>query len=450
VVRDGQLPARSGVGERGGGGGHRGRRAGGRPGGGWGGGEWGKRADAARPNHTRARRARPSATMEASSDLDGAPPEGAPGAAPAPTPQWAPPPTDDASSSSTEPLHGDEAEVFVGGLPPDVDDTALARALAAAGRVVALRVNRRKRTGECKGFAFATFADGAAAARACATVKEVRGGREGGGRVSLARGAPWGRLPSAACAPTRPRAGNGGRARACAPAHGRAARRAWRAQSPPAPPRARGVRPVNSSRAPAGRAPGAAGGGPARARRSRWEGRPQPSNPRPTTLRYTHTRRPHPRPPPVWWACAGRAPLPRPLARPRAGARRRGRRPRRRGRRPCRRVADTRPGRAAADGGRGGGRRVHRAPRAAAARARRPACGGRRRAQGRLLAAWRAGAVPPGRGRPRSRGRARPRHLSRGVPADGAPRRVRLPRPRRAQQDAARHPARVRHAAGAR
>lgn len=65
-------------------------------------------------------------------------------------------------------------EVFVGGLPPDATDEGVEAAFAAVGHVLSVRLNRRKKTGECKGFGFIRFADQATAERACQEVREVR------------------------------------------------------------------------------------------------------------------------------------------------------------------------------------------------------------------------------------------------------------------------------------
>ena len=65
-------------------------------------------------------------------------------------------------------------EVFVGGLPPDASDYGVEAAFKAVGEVLSVRLNRRKKTGECKGFGFIRFADQATAERACLVVKEVR------------------------------------------------------------------------------------------------------------------------------------------------------------------------------------------------------------------------------------------------------------------------------------
>lgn len=64
-------------------------------------------------------------------------------------------------------------EVFVGGLPPDTREEQVQQAFSAVGQVISLRLNRRKRTGECKGFGFVRYNDQATAERACAEVQEV-------------------------------------------------------------------------------------------------------------------------------------------------------------------------------------------------------------------------------------------------------------------------------------
>lgn len=65
-------------------------------------------------------------------------------------------------------------EVFVGGLPPDATDEGVESAFAAVGPVLSVRLNRRKKTGECKGFGFIRYADQATAENACQGVKEVK------------------------------------------------------------------------------------------------------------------------------------------------------------------------------------------------------------------------------------------------------------------------------------
>lgn len=67
----------------------------------------------------------------------------------------------------------DFVEVFVGGLPPDATDEGVEQAFAAVGEVLSVRLNRRKKTGECKGFGFIRYADQPTAERACQGVKEV-------------------------------------------------------------------------------------------------------------------------------------------------------------------------------------------------------------------------------------------------------------------------------------
>jgi len=64
-------------------------------------------------------------------------------------------------------------EVFVGGLPPFADEVTVNTAFSAVGEVLSVRLNRRKKTGECKGFGFIRYADQATAERACSEVKEV-------------------------------------------------------------------------------------------------------------------------------------------------------------------------------------------------------------------------------------------------------------------------------------
>lgn len=77
-------------------------------------------------------------------------------------------------------------EVFVGGLPPDATDEGVEAAFAAVGHVLSVRLNRRKKTGECKGFGFIRFADQATAERACQEVREACG-KPVGVHISRAR-----------------------------------------------------------------------------------------------------------------------------------------------------------------------------------------------------------------------------------------------------------------------
>eukprot|EP00884_Botryococcus_braunii_P002695 jgi/Botrbrau1/12426/Bobra.0229s0022.1 len=76
-------------------------------------------------------------------------------------------------------------EVFVGGLPPCASDEEVKEAFAKVGQVVSVRLNRRKKTGECKGFGFVKFADSEAAERAIAEISQVCGKNVG---VSTSRG----------------------------------------------------------------------------------------------------------------------------------------------------------------------------------------------------------------------------------------------------------------------
>ena len=77
------------------------------------------------------------------------------------------------SSGDDSELQGLAVEVFVGGLPPDTKVEEVQQALAAVGQVTGLRLNRRKRTGECKGFGFVRYSDQATAEKACSEVREV-------------------------------------------------------------------------------------------------------------------------------------------------------------------------------------------------------------------------------------------------------------------------------------
>ena len=64
-------------------------------------------------------------------------------------------------------------EVFVGGLPGDVTEDDVAGIFGGVGEVLGVRLNRRRKTGESKGFAFVRFRDQLTAERACQEVKEV-------------------------------------------------------------------------------------------------------------------------------------------------------------------------------------------------------------------------------------------------------------------------------------
>lgn len=70
-------------------------------------------------------------------------------------------------------LEGSAVEVFVGGLPPDTKEEEVQQAFSAVGQVTGLRLNRRKRTGECKGFGFVRYTDQATAEKACSEVREA-------------------------------------------------------------------------------------------------------------------------------------------------------------------------------------------------------------------------------------------------------------------------------------
>ncbi|KAL3161121.1 hypothetical protein ABBQ38_009496 [Trebouxia sp. C0009 RCD-2024] len=89
------------------------------------------------------------------------------------------------SSGDDSELEGMAVEVFVGGLPPDVREEEVQQAFAAVGQVTGLRLNRRKRTGECKGFGFVRYADQGTAEKACSEVREVCGKAVG---VHISRG----------------------------------------------------------------------------------------------------------------------------------------------------------------------------------------------------------------------------------------------------------------------
>ena len=60
-----------------------------------------------------------------------------------------------------------------GGLPGDVTEDDVAGIFGGVGEVLGVRLNRRRKTGERKGFAFVRFHDQLTAERACQEVKEV-------------------------------------------------------------------------------------------------------------------------------------------------------------------------------------------------------------------------------------------------------------------------------------
>ena len=64
-------------------------------------------------------------------------------------------------------------EVFVGGLPSDVTQEEVTEAFSKVGEVLSVRLNRRKKTGECKGFGFVRYKDQLTAEIACRDIKEV-------------------------------------------------------------------------------------------------------------------------------------------------------------------------------------------------------------------------------------------------------------------------------------
>lgn len=82
--------------------------------------------------------------------------------------------TESSGKDDSSTYDGSAVEVFVGGLPPDTREDQVQQAFSAVGQVISLRLNRRKRTGECKGFGFVRYNDQATAERACAEVQEVR------------------------------------------------------------------------------------------------------------------------------------------------------------------------------------------------------------------------------------------------------------------------------------
>lgn len=89
------------------------------------------------------------------------------------------------SNDEDRELEGTAVEVFVGGLPPDTKEEEVQQAFSAVGQVTGLRLNRRKRTGECKGFGFVRYTDQATAEKACSEVREVCGKPVG---VHISRG----------------------------------------------------------------------------------------------------------------------------------------------------------------------------------------------------------------------------------------------------------------------
>ena len=64
-------------------------------------------------------------------------------------------------------------EVFVGGLPSDVTQEEVTETFSTGGEVLGVRLNRRKKTGECKGFGFVRFKDQLTAEVACRDIKEA-------------------------------------------------------------------------------------------------------------------------------------------------------------------------------------------------------------------------------------------------------------------------------------
>lgn len=82
--------------------------------------------------------------------------------------------SDSSDKDEDRDLEGTAVEVFVGGLPPDVKEAEVQQAFSAVGQVTGLRLNRRKRTGECKGFGFVRYTDQATAEKACSEVREVQ------------------------------------------------------------------------------------------------------------------------------------------------------------------------------------------------------------------------------------------------------------------------------------
>ena len=93
---------------------------------------------------------------------------------------WNHPVTESLSECRSQTLEGhfsdpsaDFQEVFVGGLPNDTTEQDVEQAFSAVGEVVCVRLNRRRKTGECKGFAFVRYKDLLTAERACRDVNKV-------------------------------------------------------------------------------------------------------------------------------------------------------------------------------------------------------------------------------------------------------------------------------------
>ena len=68
----------------------------------------------------------------------------------------------------------------MGGLHQDVTESAIKAVLSVAGEVLSVRLQVAKNTQKCKGYAFVSFADRAAAEKASSLVQEVSGVTTGG------------------------------------------------------------------------------------------------------------------------------------------------------------------------------------------------------------------------------------------------------------------------------
>lgn len=80
-------------------------------------------------------------------------------------------------------------EVFVGGMSNNATEEELREAFASVGSILAVRVSRASKTGECRGYGYVHFSDREAAERACSLVVEV-GGRPVGVHLTKDRPSP--------------------------------------------------------------------------------------------------------------------------------------------------------------------------------------------------------------------------------------------------------------------
>lgn len=81
---------------------------------------------------------------------------------------------DDEPDGEADQRPAEFVEVFVGGLPSDVTQEQVTEVFSKIGEVLSVRLNRRKKTGECKGFGFVRYGNQLTAEVACRDVKEVR------------------------------------------------------------------------------------------------------------------------------------------------------------------------------------------------------------------------------------------------------------------------------------